>query len=295
MPPLLRLLLVYPKFSLGLGVLLSIFLLSFFHTPDPTSPSFQWPGLLPSRYPPSHHASHPLLNNRLRAGSSLLASICPAPLEPVYIDPGLSIAQEKRYDHLRHSARDPNAHGLKRILVVAALRDVHDQLPDLLNTLIVLVTFLGPARLIFSIVEGPSGDCTANAMEKVIGPTLLAMGVPQHRLHLVTKAQSIDFDSHNRIEVLAGLRNRALSPLWDSKGEDFEAVVMLNDVFLKARDVLELLHQHALTGAGITTGWDWWKRRPGYYYDVWVGRTVSLNFVNFLTLLAGMIEPDGSH
>jgi hypothetical protein len=48
----------------------------------------------------------------------------------------------------------------------------------------------------------------------------------------------------------------------------------VNDVFLKASDVLEVLHQHKKSGAGISTAWDWMERRPEYYYDVWVGRTV---------------------
>lgn len=170
-------------------------------------------------------------------------------------------------------------------MVVTTVREIQSQLPDFLNSLIVLITYLGPHRLSFSILEGPSGDCTADALERVVGPTLLSLGIPQNQLHLVTRESKIDFSQHNRIEVLAELRNRALSPLWagaseTNKGkerehEGVEAVVFVNDVYLKASDVLEVLHQHVASGAGISTAWDWMERKPAYYYDVWVGRTVS--------------------
>ena len=278
----------HPRLILALLTLITFLLLISLLAPDPTSPSFQWPGLLPSRYPPSSHPHNPILSQRLSTASDLLSQMCSShgPLEPIYIDPGLTRAQERRYDHLRHTpignnnnANDPNHE--KRILIVSTIRQIHNQLPDLLNTLVVLVTFLGGPRLAFSFLEGPSDDCTSEAFEAVVGPTLLSMGIPHHHLHLVTRENQIDFGKGNRMQILADLRNRALSPLWSDAigekhgGKDVEAVVMLNDVFLRARDILELLHQHSITAAGITTGWDWWQRRPGNYYDVWVGRTVS--------------------
>jgi len=265
-----------PRIAQLVLLVLGILLLSAIHHPDPTSPSFQFPALLPSHYPPSRHPSNAVLDSRLAKATAALAEACPGPAEPVYVDPGLTIAQERRYNHLRK--------GKGRIMVVTTVRDIQSQLPDLLNSLVVLITYLGPHRLSFSILEGPSGDCTAKALEEVVGPTLLGLGIPQHHLHLVTRESKIDFSKHNRIEVLAELRNRALSPLWsngsDGKGkgrqtEKTEAVVFVNDVYLKASDVLEVLHQHKRNGAGISTAWDWMERKPAYYYDVWVGRTVS--------------------
>ena len=275
-----------PRLCLLITALVLLILFSSFHTPDPTSASFQWPGLMPSRYPTPQHPNNPLLNQRLSTASELLSDVCRShgPLEQVYIDPGLTHAQEKRYAHLRKSPRSSVfSSGTQKIMVVSTLRQIHDQLPDLLNTLIVLVTYLGAQRLSFSFIEGPSDDCTSEAFERVIGPTLLSMGIPQNHLHLVTRESKIDFANHNRIGVLADLRNRALSPLWaensgpagKSTKDGVQAVVMLNDVFLRARDVLELLHQHTTKRAGITAAWDWWHRRPGYFYDIWVARTVS--------------------
>ncbi|ORX37681.1 cryptococcal mannosyltransferase 1-domain-containing protein [Kockovaella imperatae] len=261
---------------------------SIFHTPNPASSSIQWPGFLPSHYPPAAHANNPLLNQKLSAASQSLLEVCRSygALEQVYVDPGLTDSQTRRYAHLKKAPRSylpSTTSSRQRILVVSTIREIHNQLPDLLNTLIVLVTFLGAERLTFSFIEGPSDDCTTQAFDRVIGPTLLSLGIPQNQLHLITGEDKIDFANHNRIAVLADLRNRALAPLWStatgakgsSSSQSYQAVVMMNDVFLHARDVLELLHQHVVSKASLTAGWDWWRRRPGYFYDIWVARTID--------------------
>ena len=169
-------------------------------------------------------------------------------------------------------------------MFTTTIKQIQDQLPDLLHTILVLTMFLGPDKVSFSILEGPSSDCTALVLENVLHPMLLSLGVPASSIRLRTREQKIDFSRHNRIEVLADLRNKALEPLWNDRngvGRDIGAVVFFNDVFIKARDVLELLHQHVRAEeesgqeTGITTGWDWYERQPAHYYDVWVGRTVS--------------------
>ena len=277
------------RLTLILSLLIAIVVLAGLHKPDLSLPSFQWPGLLPSRYPPSRRPSIPLLDIQLSNASSLLSHICPGLSRPIHSSPGLTIAQERRYDHLRSTSG--------RYMLVTTIREIQAQLPDLLNALLVLLTYLGPHRLSLSVLEGPSGDCTSEAFESVVGPLLSALGIPSSRLHIVTKESNIDFGKQNRIEALAELRNRALSPLWEGheghtqaeggssgdgneagrsgESDQVDAVVMFNDVFVRASDILELLHQHIKTGAGITAAWDWMERRPGYFYDVWVGRTVS--------------------
>jgi len=168
-------------------------------------------------------------------------------------------------------------------MLVTTIRQIQSQLPDLLNTILILTTFLGPERVSFSFLEGPSDDCTSDVLENVLRPLLLSLGVPDSHIGLQTRAPHIDFNRHNRIEILAELRNRAFAPLWDEEnvGKDVVAVVAFNDVYLRAGDVLELLHQHLMAGkqseveTGITTGMDYLERWPEWYYDIWVGRTVS--------------------
>lgn len=273
------------------------------------SHTFQFPSLLPSK---STSSNDELLNTHLQELYSNLRQVCPLVPEPIYTEPGLTASQERRYAHLKsprvwikeaktrarwRSKRLPfrgNGHEAKYILTTN-IRQIEGQLPDLLNTLLTLTLFLGPQHLSFSFLEGPSDDCTPDAFESVLRPMLLNLGVKESQIHLVTRESKIDFANQNRIEVLAGLRNRALAPLLAAQGHsdtrgleaasevatDVAAVVFFNDVFLRASDVLELLHQHVMAGeksgveTGITTGIDWYGKDPDYYYDIWVGRTVS--------------------
>ncbi|RXK37967.1 hypothetical protein M231_04753 [Tremella mesenterica] len=245
--------------------------------PDPTSNKFQFPSLFPSRYPPPTSSS--LLTNRVLSKLPLsFRQHCPRQAyDPVYPSPALTSSQERRYDHLRK----PYIPGrtTSKYMFVTLTREIQSQLPDLLNTLVLLTSFLGPDRVSFSILEGPSDDCTPQVLEEVLLPTLLEVGVPRKEIHLKTREGKIDFSNVNRIETLAGLRNRALGPLFDERMEDVVAVVFFNDVFLRVGDVLEILHQHVKAGeesgleSGITAAMDYWQKRPEYYYDIWVGRT----------------------
>ncbi|ORY34702.1 cryptococcal mannosyltransferase 1-domain-containing protein [Naematelia encephala] len=257
----------YPLF-IFLTLLLAASLVS---RPDPTSRSFQFPSLLPSSYPPPIRPSDPQLANILDTTYQSFLDHCPRGIryEPVHLVPTLSIAQERRYAHLRDIASRKGVY-----MIVATLRQIAAQLPDLLNTIVVLVDYLGADSLAFSILEGPSDDCTPDVLESTLRPLLISLGIPSSRVHLSTREGKIDFNNGNRIEILAGLRNRAMEPIWKG-GEKVAAVVAINDVYLKASDVLELLHWHFNSGAAITTGMDWWKKRPEYYYDVWVGRSMS--------------------
>lgn len=254
-----------PVRSLGF-ILLAVILLSALNHPDPESDRFQLPGLLPSHsfgvatYPPG---------------------------KAIYHSPQLTRLEEKRYAHLRH----PVVPGSNRLdgkqgkyLFTTITRNIQDSLPDLLNTIVVLVEFLGADKVYFSILEGPSHDETPQVLEEVLRPMLLTLGVPPGHIIIRTHMPEIDFNKVNRIQALAELRNEALRPLW-SGWSDTAAVIFFNDVYMKASDVLELLHQHVKAGqkldkeTGITTGMDWWKKKPQYYYDVWVGRTVSTALV----------------
>lgn len=294
--------------------------------------------------------------------------------EAVYLDPELTASQRTRYAHLQFlptrpstlNSQNGNRVGEEEIkykyMIQTQTRQISSQLPDLLNTLYILTTFLGSAHVSFSILEGPSTDCTPDVLEGVLLPMLLGLGVARSDIRLETRERELDFGAGNRVEILAGLRNRAMSPLWDdfedpdvnpisklhsnmhpdsdsnsnpdrnfhprdqdqdrnhstrapipaaptsTVGKDVIAVISMNDIFLHAADVLELLHQHVMaanaaygdgngngdgdrdgdrdgegqgSGWGITTGMDWWNKRLEYYYDIWVGRTVRRFLCSF--------------
>jgi alpha-1,3-mannosyltransferase len=252
-----------PYLTLAL-FLTSLLLISSYHRPTPTAPGFIFPGLLPSTF-----------KDLLDTSPNV-----------VYPSPHLRREQERRYAHLRQpvipgSTRLKDRHA--KYLFVTLTRNIEAQLPDLLNTIVMLVSFLGPDRVRFSIYEGPSSDSTPTVLRTTLVPMLRRLGVPDSEVVVETDRPQVDFNQKNRIEALAELRNEALAPLWTKEGwgESTAAVVYFNDVYLRAGDVLELLHQHLRAGeavgkeTGVTSGIDWWKRHPEYYYDVWVARTVS--------------------
>lgn len=192
--------------------------------------------------------------------------------ERVYPYHALTQAQQDRYSLLTE--------GTGVYMFTTITRQIQDQLPDLLAAILVVVNTLGATRVSFSFLEGPSSDLTPSVFDDVLYPFLISLNVPESRIHIVTQSPKIDFTAGNRIELLADLRNQALAPLWDERGkgqvgDNVKAVVMFNDVYLKAEHFLEVLYWHQVNGAGMTTAWDWWKREPGYYYDIWVGRTVD--------------------
>lgn len=261
-----------PLFVLSL-VLVCIFFLSFLSHPDPSARKLQWPGLFPSPSPSVIHTKDLFLERALNATSEAFREICPSAGDPVHLDPDLTEAQKKRYLPLKRSKRG-------RYLLVTNTRQIEAHLPDLLNTLIVLLRYLAPEHLAVSILEGPSSDCTQKAVEQILVPMLEYQGLEKAWTRIETGESKIDWGKHNRIEKIAELRNRALAPLWQGESsqkweDEIEAVVFFNDVYLHAADILEVVYQHVKNGAGITTAMDWWKKRPEYYYDVWVGRTVS--------------------
>ncbi|KAJ9115579.1 hypothetical protein QFC20_000904 [Naganishia adeliensis] len=193
--------------------------------------------------------------------------------EQVFPYQALTRAQQTRYRLL--SLPSSKSDGL--YLFATLIRQVQDQIPDLLAALVVVVDTLGPQRVAFTFLEGPSDDLTPSVFNNILQPLLLSLGVPSRRIRMITDSPSVDFKNGNRIELLANLRNDALQPLWQDSalGTNVKSVVFFNDVYLKAEHILELLYMHQINGAGMTAAWDWYKREPAYFYDVWVGRTID--------------------
>ncbi|WVQ78979.1 hypothetical protein IAT38_001071 [Cryptococcus sp. DSM 104549] len=257
--------------SLTLGLILLLSLLSH---PDPAARKLQFPGFLPSGPPPQPHTDDPILGTLLNLTSDALERTCPGVGAPVHLSPGLTPAQVKRYAGL-------TGKGKGRYMLVTNTRQIEAHLPDLLNAILVLTRYLTPQHVSISILEGPSSDCTPKVLREVLVPMLAGLGLEPEWIRVETGEGKIDWSQHNRIEKIASLRNRALAPLWEGIGESMpwglhtEAVVFFNDVYLHAADILEVVYQHGRNGAGITTAMDWWKKRPEYYYDIWVGRTID--------------------
>ncbi|TYJ58936.1 alpha-1,3-mannosyltransferase CMT1 [Cryptococcus floricola] len=256
-------------------VLSALFGLSLLSHPDPSAGrKLQFPGLLPTKPPHPAHLKDQVLERAINQTYEAFKEACPGSSGiGVHLNPDLTASQKKRYEGLK-------GHDTGRYMLVTNTRQIEAHLPDLLNTLLVLLHYLSPEHIAVSILEGPSSDCTQKVIEDVLQPMLAEQGLGRSWMRIETGEHKIDWSQYNRIEKIAELRNRALEPLWEGVGDEewskeVEAVVFFNDVYLHAADVLEVLYQHQQNGAGITTALDWWKKRPEYYYDVWVGRTID--------------------
>lgn len=171
---------------------------------------------------------------------------------PPVFAPALSPEQFARFEHLL-----PHTNGNGgRVLFTSVLLDVEPLAPDLFGTLVGLADFLGPDRFGLSIVEGPSSDGTAHLFLEVLVPVLLEMGVSPSALYLSLDRPSADFASHNRIAVLAGLREEAVAPLRRDRPAKWSTVVFFNDVWWSLSMGLEMLSQHVKQGSDMSCAWD---------------------------------------
>lgn len=200
----------------------------------------------------------------------------PSPIYPVDLTP----SQLVRYAHLIPShplhnftssqGRIPTPPPDRKFLLTSSLVNVAPLTPTLFTSLIHLTALLGPRSISLSLIEGPSNDGTSHLIEAVLCPILLEMGVDPLDLHIVTRRPKVDFETHNRIEVLAKLREEAMIPFWRArkrtamaggKGAQHpnhvqETVVFFNDVYYSAGMMLELIHQHLTQGSDMTCAWD---------------------------------------
>lgn len=173
------------------GVLLALIVLLYLLA----VPTSHWPGLLPrgdnvplpyvAGWPGSAAGPQTLLLDEIHANFSTVwhthspSSSLP---EPIFAEPALTQEQQARYHHLRQPAAavDPSSPPAK-YMFAAVLKDIGAQLPDLVNAMAVTTAFLGPERVSFSIIEGPSADPTPHILRDVLLPMLLPSVSPSPR------------------------------------------------------------------------------------------------------------------
>ncbi|KAL8879354.1 MAG: hypothetical protein Q9198_003015 [Flavoplaca austrocitrina] len=174
---------------------------------------------------------------------------------------------EDRYSHLRsYSSKKP------RFFFALDLYQAAGILPQLLESIVESVKFLGPEYCHLSIVEGNSTDGTTDLLQ--------ALHKDAKALGLAYSLVRSDLDPNNqtsdRIEVLAQLRNLALAPLLQSPS-DFDTVdttiVFINDISPCTNDILELIHQRQIQGADMACPMDY--SDDGLFYDIWVARSMT--------------------
>ncbi|PVV00293.1 hypothetical protein BB560_005331 [Smittium megazygosporum] len=150
-------------------------------------------------------------------------------------------------------------------------------LPHLFSQLLSIFKFLGPENVFFSIFENSSTDNTTAIIrdfEKKITELKIR--------HSFVSSKHKRPNPFHRIEYLAGVRNRAMEPLYKEQklGFTYDKIVFLNDVFFCENDLLELLYQSDFQGADITCPMDVvmyggnGNRMLGFR-DSWVARDIS--------------------
>lgn len=145
-------------------------------------------------------------------------------------------------------------------------------LPSLLTAIRQAATYLGPQQCALSIGEGRSTDGTYQVLA-AIKTEFEALNMT---VHLSTSELSPQDGKQDRIEALAFLRNLALAPLMAEPTKFFPdvEVIFLNDVYICARDILELTFQHRMQNATMTCGMDW-SEHGSIFYDIYVSRSIT--------------------
>ena len=158
--------------------------------------------------------------------------------------------------------------------------DLHQNvavLPRLLGTIVETIRFLGPEYCALSVVEGRSTDGTYEILA-ALRTDLEPLGLKYHLVANDTDPHDPIHDHDERIEILASLRNQALSPLTSNPKlyNTNTTILFLNDVAPCPADLLELIHQRRSQSAHMTCAMDWTNlARDPTFYDIWVARGMN--------------------
>ncbi|KAJ1512440.1 capsular associated protein [Coelomomyces lativittatus] len=188
----------------------------------------------------------------------------------------------------------------QRFMLVLNLFNSEDILPDFLASLLIFLSKLNPSNVHISIYENGSKDRTKSYLQAL-------------RVYLrgLSVNYSIALDDSNRpahfhrIEYLAQVRNKAMTPLWSTQAElramyfnssthfsderfdpktgdlllndpgkppVVDKIIFLNDVMFCPEELLELVHQSFLQNADISCGMDYTRSAMPIFYDFWVAR-----------------------
>ena len=195
-------------------------------------------------------------------------------------DPAMYVSQcqmtedaKTRYDQIDHAG--------KRYFIAANLFNSERVLPTLImNIAEVITTFINSGAYVYiSIYENGSTDDTSKWLHAF--DYLLSKWKIPHQIR--SDPETCAWSDYNRIDMLAELRNRALTPLYENP-DPYHTILFYNDIFHCPTDVYELLYQKQIQDADVVCPLDWSfggdaynrQRVPsGSFYDSWVARTLS--------------------
>lgn len=208
----------------------------------------------------------------------------------VYIDTKRMNCELSEYARQRYQSYFLNQEGIlhqkHRIMICLNLHASQKVLPTISQTILELIQFLGPRSILVSIYENGSWDHTIEGLRN-LEIILTKLGVE----HVFRSDQrDTEWSKVDRISQLAHYRNQALlNGLYRSEQLQMNItdVVFINDVYICAQDVLELLYQRSIQNASAACGTDWRSttsfldqlelrtHKSVVFYDSWVSRSIS--------------------
>ncbi|KAK3687327.1 cryptococcal mannosyltransferase 1-domain-containing protein [Podospora appendiculata] len=242
------------------------------------------PALAPDFFAKARTSIPPILNPH---DMSLNRMACPA-------------INDTRYSHLRPLKSEPD--NRRKYLFTVSLQQCINLLPSVLGPLIEVIRYLGPQNCALSIVLRNSTDGTLEALR------LLADEL--ERLDVGYWLSSTNLDPNagpddDRIRKLALLRTMALEPITGQHTELNDnniihhkssnirlapdtTIISLATVAICAKDILELIHQHAHQSADMVCAMDWWFPSPQHahaqFSSLWSSRALDGNLFTEILL-----------
>lgn len=179
-------------------------------------------------------------------------------------------------DRYQQYSETNNANTDRYYLIGMNLQNAQDIAPDMIVQLLKLIDFIGQSRVYVAIFENGSSDHTKTylrLLDVILAHKQVARNI---LLDVLVRPAGI-----HRIEYLAGVRNRIVDLMLThveakSLADKLHQVIMLNDIFFCAQDILELMYQFDRQGADMTCGLDFDRDENGIgFYDTWVARDVD--------------------
>lgn len=187
-----------------------------------------------------------------------------------------------------------------KVMIALNLHASQDVLPAITNAILNSMRYMGLENVFVSIYENGSWDHTSEGLAH-LEQILTGLGVAHH---IRTAKEETVWLGVDRITLLAEYRNLALSAMDQAEKRlgGVSELVFINDVYLCAQDILEVIWQRHFQKADASCGTDWkesesilgyggwlWKPStetetassddaPGksvYLYDSWVARSLT--------------------
>ncbi|OAV90766.1 hypothetical protein PTTG_28195 [Puccinia triticina 1-1 BBBD Race 1] len=309
-------LLLYPAVLLGLAFLYLRYLhrlifIDYAAFPPRTGPVIVHPGVDPELSVPAYNLTEHILRTSRPSGAPILdhnlridraIDELTRRFQSVWISPSsLSCRPSPETEALlrtRFLDAAGRPQGRHKLMIALNLHSSQEVLPALTEGILTALRYLGPSKVYVSVYENGSWDHTPEGLGH-LGAVLTGLGVG-HRIRCA-REETI-WTGVDRIKLLAAYRNEALSGFAQADRilAGLSDLVFINDVFLCAQDILELVWQRRVQGADAACGTDWreaktlldqygWPATPVrdpspsepaadktvVFYDSWVTRSLS--------------------